>query len=254
MTQADSPSSPVLASLPTVLHGSASASDELPSDHESEGSNDAGSQAPTPSSPSTGPPPTPSQTREPSPPPPSAPGTSTNPSSRTSTSEPSFVDSVAHTGGEVTDALAFPAVRALGILANRTYVRRTLDYSDRWLFTEEESGALAGALGRIAARRLPEQLVEGEGGDLLVIVGVTGGYLVRNALGISEAQVQAATREEGAAPGPARPATSAPAPGDPVERAGEPAAAPAQGPRTAPPDQGSPGGVHVLGPEDVGAV
>lgn len=143
--------------------------------------------------------------------------------------------------------MALPLVMALGVVVNRGYYRRTGEASRRWLFTEEEATALAGALGRISARRLPEQLVDGEGGDLFVIVGVTGGYLVRNALGITEAQMTAAAAAAGqvpspdqARPEPVRDPTPAPAAAaDPVERH-EPAPAPAGG--------------AVLTAADVGAV
>jgi len=253
MTQADSSDSGALASLPTVLHGSTGDNDEPSSDEREPASPPQESRAPTPSSPSTDRRPTHSPTgprdQGPSPEPPAS---STSPSSTTSTSEPEAVGIAAGVGavaGDVVDAAALPAVLALGLAANRLYQRRTGDRSQRWLFTEEESQALAGAVGRITARRLPEQLVEGEGGDVLLIVGVTGGYLVRNALGVTEAQMRAAAGE----PAPGQP--PAPVPDHPVTP-----------PRHARADQGGDEGddeepdevrgahIRVLSAADVGAV
>lgn len=246
MTQADSPSSPALASLPTVLHGSTSDSDEPATDVDNGTRPEPESPDPTRSSPSSEAPPTPSPTPTSPPPPPSGPASTTSPSSTASTSErpdPGAVGisaGVGAVGGEVVDAMALPLVQALGVLVNRTYTRRTGDYSPRWLFTADESEALAGALGRITARRLPEQLVEGEGGDVFLIIGVTGGYLVRNAIGITEAQMAAAaaSRDEGPGPAPASPPPPAPPRAD------------------APADDEQPRGahVHVLSAQEVGAV
>jgi hypothetical protein len=86
-------------------------------------------------------------------------------------------------------------VLALGIGANRLYRARTGEQTARWMLTEDEAQEIGGALARMAARRVPEQLVEGENGDLLVIAATSLGYVLRNALDLSEELVAAAEAE-----------------------------------------------------------
>jgi hypothetical protein len=144
--------------------------------------------------------------------------------------------------------VALPGVLAIGIGANRLYRARTGEQTSRWMLTEEEASEIGGALGRMMARRLPEGLVTGENGDLLVIAGTAAGYLLRNVLELDEATYAAAQAEaarlldEGAEPrGPVAP----PAP---------PAADVDQAPAPAAPQAAVVMGATVLGAEDVGAV
>jgi hypothetical protein len=86
-------------------------------------------------------------------------------------------------------------VLAIGIGANRLYRARTGEQGTRWMLTEEEATEIGGALGRMMTRRLPEGLVTGENGDLLVIAGTAAGYLLRNVLELDEATYNAAQDE-----------------------------------------------------------
>lgn len=251
MTPADSPSRSDLASLPTVLHGNTNASDELPPETDSLPTADEHERpaAPPPSQstdrPAT-PPPTPSSPE--SPPPPASSTSHSSTTSDSSSSRDTLAAGLGAASEDVIDAMALPVVTAVGVLANRAYYKRTGERSERWRFTQAEATALGGALGRIAANRLPEQLVEGEGGDLFVIVAVAGGYLVRNAFGISEDEMIAASAVQD-------PPTSDQARGPVAEQPVRPAppvvVAPAPAADAPPP---APGGGPVLTAVDVGAV
>ena len=73
--------------------------------------------------------------------------------------------------------------------------------STKWLMTEEEAETIGGALARMGARRVPEQLVEGENAEILVIGITLVNYGSRNLLDASpeqmaEAMAVAQTRGE----------------------------------------------------------
>jgi len=103
---------------------------------------------------------------------------------------------------------------------NKAAQRRSHTNTRLWLATEEEAQAFGDALGRIAARRIPEELAgaDSDGADLIVMGATTLGYVVRNGMGVDD---QAAARiAEGLPPTP-------PAPAPPSSTPPPPAPAPA---------------------------
>ncbi len=132
-----------------------------------------------------------------------------------------------------------------GALANKTARRRTRSDTRAWIPTEDEVTSFSEAAGRIAARRVPEAIAGGDGPDLLTMGGVALSYGIRNALGISDAEL-AAAGNPGAAP-VSTPA-QAPPPGYAPPPYVEPPSAPP--PRQAP----APATVGVLTPDVHGVV
>jgi hypothetical protein len=70
-----------------------------------------------------------------------------------------------------------------GLAANRVVQRRTHSNTRLWLVTEEEAEDFGAAAGRILARRVPEELAEGDGADALIMGSVILGYAMRNVTG-----------------------------------------------------------------------
>jgi hypothetical protein len=128
---------------------------------------------------------------------------------------------------------------ALGALLNKL-ARRRRPSTELWLMTEEEARGIGGSLGRIAARKAPEDLVSEEASDVVELAGATLGYGIRNTLGVSASDmaaaadvVEATARERAPEPPPERPGPP-PAPGPAA--AGSAGVAPAEpGPAVAMP-------------------
>lgn len=137
--------------------------------------------------PQTSPPPSraepPSEPRSPPPtePPPSA---SEKTSSRASTDE-ATPDVAGELGG------FFASIAKLAsMLGNRaTRAKRKVE-TDLWLMTDDEAFAIGAPFGRIAARRAPAELVEGDGPDLMAAGAATLGYAAHNLAGMSAADVE----------------------------------------------------------------
>lgn len=196
MTQAESRNGDALAAPPSFLPGKPNGSpdDELEETPTSSSSSTTappataepappspGAESPSTSSPAT--PPSPGATR---------PESSSPSSSRASTSP---LEEIPQEATNVVAKVVLPGVLALGIGANRLYQRRTGEASARWMLTDDEAQEIGGAFARILARRVPEQLVAGENGDFLVIAATAAGYVIRNALDLSEETVRAAQEE-----------------------------------------------------------
>ena len=185
MTPAGPSSKSDLASPPRFLHGSTTDDDGLPPEPLT-GDQGPETVEPDPTSPgaaspstSSSAPTTPRDTARPE-----------NPSPPSSTTSSSDVGrTIGAEAVEVVSKVTMPAVLSLGIGANRLYRSRTGIGDRRWLLTEAEASDLAGAFSRILTRRVPEELIEGENGDLLTIVGTTAGYLIRNVLNLTEEQM-----------------------------------------------------------------
>ncbi len=117
-----------------------------------------------------------------------------------------------------------------GLAANRVMQRRTHSNTRLWIVTEEEAEDFGAAAGRILARRVPEELAEGDGADALIMGSVLLGYSMRNVSG-QPAAIPA--NSELAAPPQARQAP-APQPGpteqeQPPPPSAAPPAAPVRG-------------------------
>jgi len=97
-----------------------------------------------------------------------------------------------------------------GIGVNKLARRPQGDH--RWFMTEDEAGTIGGALARIAARRIPDELTEGDGEELVTIAGTLVGYGMRNAMGITGEQLAAAQPQ---APAPPTVPVQIPPPGTP---------------------------------------
>lgn len=131
--------------------------------------------------------------------------------------------------GDALDNLAGDAFEVAGVLINKAFRARTKTESTLWLVSPEESTAFAEAAGRIAARRLPEELkAEGDASDMLVMGAVALGYVAHNAMGIAGAEL-AAAQELLMAPGTQAAPAPAPAPvATPPSPVAPPAPIPAQ--------------------------
>jgi hypothetical protein len=81
-------------------------------------------------------------------------------------------------------------------VANRTAMARGHQPSQRWLMTDDEAAAIGGALGRLGANHVPEELESGDAGELLVIGSVAIGYTMRNLAGISAEDMARVQRGE----------------------------------------------------------
>jgi hypothetical protein len=132
-----------------------------------------------------------------------------------------------------------------GALLNKWHQKRNRTTGSRvWLPTDDEVQTFGEAAGRIAARRVPDEIKEGDGADIITMGGVLMAYAARNALGISDQDMAHAADPD--APAPA----VAPEPGQPYSPAPyvEPPTAPP--PREAPPASVSvAGGTPVTGVE-----
>ncbi len=113
-----------------------------------------------------------------------------------------------------------------GLAVNKMMKARTHSNTRLWLVTEDEAEAFAAPAGRIAARRVPEELQEGDGADALIMGSVLLGYGMRNLTGVTDEEL---ARREGAVPAESWPAEQAapppppPPPAPPPTTAGAPA-------------------------------
>lgn len=162
----------------------------------------------------TSPPPSTSSTR----PPITDPPTESPSTAKTTSSSPVSSDVL-----EGFEQLGTAVAATSGIALNRLTQRRGRAPHRRWLMTEDEAKGIGGAMGRLLAKRVPEELVDGDGGEVLELVTVGGAYLVRNALGVTDEEIDAANAD-GVPVSEVRPNPFAPAP----------AAPPHQGPAPAP--------------------
>lgn len=151
--------------------------------------------APGPTSPPAAPPTTSST---PSSPPTPAASSPTPQSSSTGSTDPSPSEPLREIADGAIDSVAqiiTPGIALLGVGANRLYRRRTGIPDRRWALTKGEAEGLGEALARIAARRIPEEITEGENGDYLALVAIGSSYLLRNILNL-DAEDLAAARED----------------------------------------------------------
>jgi hypothetical protein len=78
---------------------------------------------------------------------------------------------------------------------NKFMEQRTRQRTTRWLATEDEAQAFGDALGRIASRKVPAELVEkGDTADLLIMGDVLFGYGARTILNLSPDEAVAAAQ------------------------------------------------------------
>ncbi len=132
-----------------------------------------------------------------SPPSPSSPTSPTRPiPPSASTSSTTSTDADGDDGGrqppeiseELDEALAglgAGAFHVAGVLVNKAAQRRSHTNTRLWLATEDEAQAFGDAMGRIAARRVPEELAgDTDGADILVMGATALGYVVRNGMGV----------------------------------------------------------------------
>lgn len=145
-----------------------------------------------------------------SPPPPP---TTDRPSPSPASSSPASTE-LANTLG----ALIASGARVLSMLPNRAIARRRRLETDLWLMTEEEAIAIGTPLGRIAARKAPAELIDGDGSDVVEAGAALITYAAHNAAGMSAADLERLQRG-----GP--PPQAAPPPPEP-SREPEPAPAP----------------------------
>lgn len=75
------------------------------------------------------------------------------------------------------------AFELAGLAANKFMQRRTRSNTRLWIVSEDEAEDFGAAAGRILARRVPEELAEGDGADAVIIGSVVLGYAMRNIAG-----------------------------------------------------------------------
>lgn len=137
-----------------------------------------------------------------------------------------------------------------GLAANRLVRARQHSNTRLWLVTEEEAQDFGAAAGRLAARRIPDELKEGDGADVLIMGSVLLGYGTRNVMGVTGPDLAAAAeRPAGSPTGREAPAAPAQQPPPPPAYAEElpPPAAPAPPPPAA---TSRSGGAVVVGVEE----
>lgn len=117
------------------------------------------------------------------------------------------------TFSDVEDALAgygasIFMLATMGI--NRASARRTGQPTTRWLATDDEAGRFGEALGRISARRVPEELVDnGDTADYLIMGEAVLTYGIRASLGLSAEEAMAAAAAYAQQPSPPPPGPGA---------------------------------------------
>lgn len=124
-----------------------------------------------------------------------------------------------------------------GALLNKATQRKGKAPHDRWLMTEEEANGIGGALGRLAARRVPEELKEGDNAEVLELVTVGGAYIARNAVGLTPTEMATAAHAATSSPRPPAPAPAHP----PAAPQGANPFAPTEAPATVVTTEPSPG-------------
>lgn len=127
--------------------------------------------------------------------PPSAGAGETGPEKRATTSSPASSEPSPEVD-EALEQLGEGIAHLAGLVANKATKRK----DDRWLMLPDEAHAIGGALGRIGARQVPAELVDGDGGDLLTIGSVALGYTMRNLAGISADDMERLRLQQGHAP------------------------------------------------------
>lgn len=85
-----------------------------------------------------------------------------------------------------------------GTALNKYFNKRNHTNSTLWLVTDEEAEAFGNAAARIAARKVPEELQEGDPADAIIMASVLVRYGVRNITGLSREEMTG-----GPPPGPA---------------------------------------------------
>jgi hypothetical protein len=118
------------------------------------------------------------------------------------------------------------------VALNKFFEKRTKTRTNRWLATEEETQAFGEALGRIASRRIPDELAEkGDTADYLILGEVVFNYGLRTVLNMTPEEAAAAGQQyietqatQGPPPeGAQSPQYSAPPPTAPPPRQNAPA-------------------------------
>lgn len=159
--------------------------------------------------------------------PPSSPPSSSPVQSGTRPQEPSPAEPTSHRTStrrstdpdvdEVLGALAAGTAQVLSVVANKAVRRRAGVPTTRWLMTEDEAKALGEPLGKMATRKAPDAVTEGDGPDLVAAAAAILIYAARNLAGVSadefDATVAAARVHDAQHPAEAQPAPApAPAP------------------------------------------
>lgn len=175
----------------------------------------------TPAQPTTSTPNHPYLSEPTRPTPPSSSTSSTTSSDRLGSSQTGDDPQTSHDiAPEVDEALAglgYGAFHVAGVLVNKAAQKRSHSNTRLWLATEDEATAFGEALGRIAGRRVPEELAgeDSDGADLIVMGATALGYVVRNGMGVDiEEAERIANGEPPTAqqpPAPAPPPQPAPA-------------------------------------------
>ena len=115
-----------------------------------------------------------------------------------------------------------------GIAINRFMRKRNrTPLSTLWLATDDEAEAFGGAVSRMALRRVPEELRQGDPADLIVMGSVVVGYAMHNMAGVDGATMEHPQRPGEHSPPPTQapppPAPPAPTPGPTAPVEAEPA-------------------------------
>lgn len=85
---------------------------------------------------------------------------------------------------EAVGALAASASQVLGIALNKLAQKKRGPATVLWLMTEKEAKSIGDPLGRIAARKAPEELVGKDAGDVIELAAGTLAYASHNVMGI----------------------------------------------------------------------
>lgn len=108
--------------------------------------------------------------------PPEGPQSARSGTSSTASSEPP--EDVAEAFVELGKGIA----AVIGLIFNRVHRRLSGRDSQAWLMTEDECNAIGGALGSMAARRVPAEVAGGDGADAITAVGAALPYVARNVM------------------------------------------------------------------------
>lgn len=100
------------------------------------------------------------------------------------------VDNIVEEFSEELGSLAGGAFEMLGVGMNKVMARRTRTRSTLWLATDDEIAVFGEAAGRIADRKIPDSLKEGDIGDAIIMGGVIVQYAGRNLAGITREELE----------------------------------------------------------------